>query len=175
MTGSWISFSLSGLETGPQPALLRILVPKRAVSLVLFSLFPYEPCLPTTRSSSIWATSWQGCLQKRGELSANMCEQQLYPQHRQEQGDDIGHKEREEITSAIFIWDLAVERVSNFKYSGIHISDDLTWTLNTTQVLECSAVAALLEKEIWHVTKVLNFYRCIIKSIQTSCITVWDC
>ncbi len=35
----------------------------------------------------------------------------------------------------LFIRDLEVERVSSFKYLGVHISEDLTWTLNTTQLV----------------------------------------
>uniref|UniRef100_A0A3Q3IDK9 Immunoglobulin V-set domain-containing protein n=1 Tax=Monopterus albus TaxID=43700 RepID=A0A3Q3IDK9_MONAL len=32
----------------------------------------------------------------------------------------------------LFTWGLKVDRVSSFKYLGVHISEDLTWTLNTT-------------------------------------------
>ena len=32
----------------------------------------------------------------------------------------------------LFIWELEVERVSSFKYLGVHISEDLTWTQNTS-------------------------------------------
>ena len=34
----------------------------------------------------------------------------------------------------LIIRELAVERVSPFKYLGVHISEDLTWTVNTTQL-----------------------------------------
>ena len=27
----------------------------------------------------------------------------------------------------LFMWEVELERVSNFKYLGVHISDDLTW------------------------------------------------
>ena len=31
---------------------------------------------------------------------------------------------------------LFVERVSSFKYLGVHISEDFTWSLNTTQLVK---------------------------------------
>ena len=36
----------------------------------------------------------------------------------------------------LFIGELEVERVSRFKYLGVHIREDLTWTLNTTQLVK---------------------------------------
>ncbi|KAI4904809.1 hypothetical protein NFI96_000064 [Prochilodus magdalenae] len=77
----------------------------------------------------------------------------------------------------LFIRDLEVERVSSFKYLGVHISDDLTWTLNTTYVLKRAQqrlyfLRRLRKFGMSH--RILsNFYSCIIESILTSCITVW--
>lgn len=36
----------------------------------------------------------------------------------------------------LFFCELEVERVCSFKYLGVHISEDLTWTLNTTQLVK---------------------------------------
>ena len=36
----------------------------------------------------------------------------------------------------LYIRELEVERVSSFKYLGIHISYDLTWSFNTTQLVK---------------------------------------
>ena len=36
----------------------------------------------------------------------------------------------------LYIQKLEVERESSFKYLGIHISDDHTWSLNTTQLVK---------------------------------------
>ncbi|KAI4884846.1 hypothetical protein NFI96_004895, partial [Prochilodus magdalenae] len=77
----------------------------------------------------------------------------------------------------LFIRDLEVERVSSFKYLGVHISDDLTWTLNTTYVLKRAQQRLYflrrLRKFGMSHRNLSNFYSCIIESILTSCITVW--
>ncbi|KAI4901613.1 hypothetical protein NFI96_028146, partial [Prochilodus magdalenae] len=77
----------------------------------------------------------------------------------------------------LFIRDLEVERVSSFKYLGVHISDDLTWTLNTTYVLKRAqqrlSFLRRLRKFGMSPRILSNFYSCIIESILTSCITVW--
>ncbi|XP_025755314.1 uncharacterized protein LOC112842635 [Oreochromis niloticus] len=36
----------------------------------------------------------------------------------------------------LFIWESEVERVSSFRYQGVYITEDLTWTLNTTQLVK---------------------------------------
>lgn len=36
----------------------------------------------------------------------------------------------------LLIWELEVERVSSIKYLGVHVSEDLTWTLNATQLVK---------------------------------------
>lgn len=48
----------------------------------------------------------------------------------------------------LFIRDLEVEWMSSVRYLGVHISDDLTWTFNTTQVVEKD----LKTEEIRHVS-----------------------
>ncbi|KAI4888759.1 hypothetical protein NFI96_007105 [Prochilodus magdalenae] len=77
----------------------------------------------------------------------------------------------------LFIRDLEVERVSSFKYLGVHISDDLTWTLNTTYVLKRAQQRLYFLRRLRKFgmsPRILsNFYSCIIESILTSCITVW--
>ncbi|KAI4894010.1 hypothetical protein NFI96_024229 [Prochilodus magdalenae] len=77
----------------------------------------------------------------------------------------------------LFILDLEVERVSSFKYLGVHISDDLTWTLNTTYVLKRAQQRLYFLRRLRKFgmsPRILsNFYSCIIESILTSCITVW--
>ncbi|KAM3850606.1 solute carrier family 4 member 11 [Diretmus argenteus] len=70
-----------------------------------------------------------------------------------------------------------VERVTSFKFLGVHISEDLAWTPNT------SALVKKAHKRIFFLRKLaklrlstqvlMNFYRCTIESILTTCISVW--
>ena len=77
----------------------------------------------------------------------------------------------------LFIRGLEVERVNNFKYLGVHISDDLTWTFNTTQVVKKAQQRLYFLRRLRKfgmAPKILsNFYSCIIESVLTTCITVW--
>ncbi|XP_037834516.1 uncharacterized protein LOC108251624 [Kryptolebias marmoratus] len=70
-----------------------------------------------------------------------------------------------------------VERVSSTKFLGVHISEDLSWTINT------AAVAKKAHQRLYFLRKLrraraptpimTTFYRGAIESILTSCSTVW--
>ena len=70
-----------------------------------------------------------------------------------------------------------VERVTSFKFLGVYISEDLSWTTNT------SALVKKAHKRIFFLRKLaklhlssqvlMNFYRCTIESILSTCISVW--
>ncbi|KAK1786702.1 hypothetical protein P4O66_017101 [Electrophorus voltai] len=70
-----------------------------------------------------------------------------------------------------------VERVDSFKYLGVHISQDLSWSCHN------NSLAKKARQRFYHLrrlrdfrlpSKVLrNFYTCTIKSILTGNITVW--
>ncbi|KAK1788559.1 hypothetical protein P4O66_002421 [Electrophorus voltai] len=70
-----------------------------------------------------------------------------------------------------------VERVDSFRYLGVHISQDLSWSRNT------NSLAKKARQRLYHLrrlrdfrlpSKVLrNFYTCTIESIFTGNITVW--
>ncbi len=70
-----------------------------------------------------------------------------------------------------------VERVSSTKFLGVHITEDLSWTNNTT------ALAKKVQQRLYFLRKLrraralasimCTFYRGTIESILTSCITVW--
>ncbi|KAK1800391.1 hypothetical protein P4O66_005622, partial [Electrophorus voltai] len=70
-----------------------------------------------------------------------------------------------------------VERVDSFRYLGVHISQDLSWSLHT------NSLAKKARQRLYHLrrlrdfrlpSKVLrNFYTCTIESILTGNITVW--
>ncbi|KAK3519981.1 hypothetical protein QTP70_010107 [Hemibagrus guttatus] len=70
-----------------------------------------------------------------------------------------------------------VEHVSSFKFLGVHISEDLSWHLNTSTLVRKAQQHLYFLRRLKKVhlsPKILtNFYRCIIESILTSSITVW--
>ncbi|XP_036403543.1 protein NLRC3-like [Megalops cyprinoides] len=77
----------------------------------------------------------------------------------------------------LIIHGLEVERVSCFKFLGVYICDDVTWTLNTTQLVKKAQRLYFLRRlrTFGMSPQILsNFYSCIIESILTSCITVYE-
>ena len=69
----------------------------------------------------------------------------------------------------------AVEKVENFKFLGVHVTDDLKWSTHTDL---CGATVPLQPQ--WRLNKfslapktLTNFYRCTIMSILSGCITAW--
>ena len=79
--------------------------------------------------------------------------------------------------SPIYINDAEVERVSSFKFLGVHITEDLSWTLHADTVVKKARQRLYFLRKLKKFgsnTKILtNFYRCIIESVLTGCITVW--
>ncbi|CAI5669465.1 unnamed protein product [Oreochromis niloticus] len=77
----------------------------------------------------------------------------------------------------IHIKGTAVERVSSFKFLGVHISEDLTWTTNCSKLVKKAHQRLFflrtLRKNHLSSDILVNFYRCTIESILTNCITVW--
>nr|XP_049579054.1 uncharacterized protein LOC125970577 [Syngnathus scovelli]XP_049579055.1 uncharacterized protein LOC125970577 [Syngnathus scovelli] len=71
----------------------------------------------------------------------------------------------------------AVEVVSSTKFLGVHITEDLTWTMNTT------ALVKRAQKRLYFLRRMRRahlpppimrtFYRSTIESILTSCLSVW--
>ncbi|KAI5618697.1 gastrula zinc finger protein XlCGF28.1-like [Silurus asotus] len=72
---------------------------------------------------------------------------------------------------------MAVEHVSSFKFLGIHISVDLSWAFNTSSLVKKAHqrlfILRTLKKNQLSSDILVNFYRCAIVSIPTSCVTVW--
>lgn len=77
----------------------------------------------------------------------------------------------------LFIRELEVERVQKFKYLGVHINEDLTWTPHITQLVKKAQQRLYFLRRLRKFgmsPKILsNFYSCTIESVLTSCITVW--
>ncbi|XP_054631629.1 uncharacterized protein LOC129181035 [Dunckerocampus dactyliophorus] len=77
----------------------------------------------------------------------------------------------------LFIGETEVERVKTFKFLGTHISEDLTWSHNTQQILKKS------QRRLYFLRRLRKFgmstiilscsYRCTMESVLTASITVW--
>ncbi|XP_063739694.1 titin-like [Eleginops maclovinus] len=86
-------------------------------------------------------------------------------------------KRQREAHTPITIDGTPVERVSSFRFLGVNISEDLTWT-HHTRVISKTARQRLfflrrLRKFNMDSRILCNFYRCTIESILTGCITAW--
>ncbi|KAK3548288.1 hypothetical protein QTP70_009081 [Hemibagrus guttatus] len=70
-----------------------------------------------------------------------------------------------------------VERVNNIKFLGLHITKDLTWTINTTYLVNKAQQRLFflrkLKKAKVPSQLLVNFYRSTTESILCHCITVW--
>ncbi|KAK3537362.1 hypothetical protein QTP70_008820 [Hemibagrus guttatus] len=74
----------------------------------------------------------------------------------------------------LFIREREVERVSSFKYLGVHISEDFTWTLKPVKKAQQRLYFLWRLRKFRIPPKILNnFYSCVIESVLTNCITVW--
>ena len=65
-----------------------------------------------------------------------------------------------------------MENVSTFKYLGVYISEDLTWAVNTTQLVK-KAQQPLYFRNFGMSAEILRYFYYVVESIFTSCITVW--
>ena len=86
---------------------------------------------------------------------------------------------RSQTHSPIYISGAEVEHVSDFKFFGIHISDDLTCSLNSSVMVKKAQQHLYF---LWSLKKphlcpriLVNFYRCTTESILTNCISVCNC
>ncbi len=70
-----------------------------------------------------------------------------------------------------------VERVNSFKFLGVHITEDLTWSAHTDVVLKKAHQRLFflrrLRKFGTSPSILRSFYSCTVESILTGCITAW--
>ncbi|KAI4875372.1 hypothetical protein NFI96_001783 [Prochilodus magdalenae] len=68
-----------------------------------------------------------------------------------------------------------VERVSRFKFLGVHLAENLTWTINTSHLVRKAQQHFLRRLRRVNMPQQLlcNFYRSTVESNLTGCITVW--
>ncbi len=98
-------------------------------------------------------------------------------QHRQDQGAGGGFQETEQRTHTITIDKTPVERVNSFKFLGVHITEDLTWSAHTDAVLKKTHQRLFFQRQLRKFgispSILRTFYTCTVESILTSCITSW--
>ncbi len=70
-----------------------------------------------------------------------------------------------------------VERVTSFKFLGVHITEDLTWSAHTDAVLKKAHQRLFFLRRMRKFgtsPRILrSFYTCTVESILTGCITAW--
>ena len=81
------------------------------------------------------------------------------------------------IYNPLLIEGAPVERVSSFKYLGVHISEDLSWTVHTDTVVKKA------RQRLYHLRQLsrfkvsqrilISFYSAAVQSILTGAISVW--
>ncbi|KAI3354474.1 hypothetical protein L3Q82_018982 [Scortum barcoo] len=73
--------------------------------------------------------------------------------------------------------DYGGERVNSFRFLGVHISEDLTWTHHTDFITKSARQRLFFLRRLWRLnmdSRILcSFYRCTIERILTGCITAW--
>uniref|UniRef100_A0A3B5QGF3 Reverse transcriptase domain-containing protein n=1 Tax=Xiphophorus maculatus TaxID=8083 RepID=A0A3B5QGF3_XIPMA len=77
----------------------------------------------------------------------------------------------------IHIKGTVVERVDTFKFLGVHISEDLTWTTSCSKLIKKAHQRLFFMRTLRknHLSSEIltNFFHCTIESILTNCITAW--
>ena len=70
-----------------------------------------------------------------------------------------------------------VERVSSFRFLGVHMEEDFTWSVNTSELLKKAQQRLYFLRVLrrYNITQrlLVSFYRCSIESILTYCMCVW--
>ncbi|KAI4889951.1 hypothetical protein NFI96_007815, partial [Prochilodus magdalenae] len=78
--------------------------------------------------------------------------------------------------SPLYINGAEVERVSSVRFLGVHLTDDLSWSLHTNKVVRSARQRLFFLRRLRKFGLppdiLTNFYRCTIESILTACITV---
>ncbi len=77
----------------------------------------------------------------------------------------------------LYIGGVAVEVVSSFRYLGVYITEDLTWSANTTRLVRKAHQRLYFLRKLRRAglgSSVLrSFYHCAVESVLCTCITVW--
>ncbi len=88
----------------------------------------------------------------------------------------MDYRRQSRVHTPITIDKTPVERVNGFKFLGVHITEDLTWSAHTDAVLKKAHQRLFLRRLRKFGTSpsiLRSFYSCTVESILTGCITAW--
>ena len=89
----------------------------------------------------------------------------------------IDYRKKQDTHTPLHINGEAVERVSSFKFLGTHISENLSWAINTTAIVKKAQqwlyFLRTLRKVNLSQQHLRSFYRCSIESVLTYGILSW--
>ena len=89
----------------------------------------------------------------------------------------VDFRKQERVHPSISINGTAVERVSSFKFLGVHISEDLTWAVHISQVVKKAHQRLYFLRRLrrfgLNPSILKTFYTCTVESILTGSITTW--
>ncbi|KAM9403078.1 uncharacterized protein ACWYII_029909 [Salvelinus alpinus] len=159
------------------------------LNLLLYSRFTHD-CVATHTSNSIIKfaddTTVVGLITNNDETAyreeviapADWCQENklsLKVNQTKELIMDYRRQQREH--APIHIDGAAEERVKSFKLVGVHITDNLKWSIHTDNVVkkahQCLFNLRRLKKFGLAPKNLTNFYRCTTESILSGCITAW--
>ena len=79
--------------------------------------------------------------------------------------------------SPLLINNQAVERVSEFKFLGLSVSETLSWSTNTASVIGKAQQRLYFLRKLKQAdlprALLVNFYHCAVESVLTYCVSVW--
>ncbi|KAK3544698.1 hypothetical protein QTP86_026097, partial [Hemibagrus guttatus] len=89
----------------------------------------------------------------------------------------IDYRKKKTYITPLIISGDCVERVGDFRFLGVYIEKDLTWSVNTSELLKKAQerlhFLRVLRKNNITQRLLVSFYRCSIESLLTYCICVW--
>ncbi|KAI4887924.1 hypothetical protein NFI96_022449, partial [Prochilodus magdalenae] len=123
--------------------------------------------LPTLPNGGIRVTSPPVCTPR---VQRSIKEEQAF-------SPSTSRKKQERVHTSITTNGAAVERVSSFKFLGVHITEELTWSEHTTRVVKKAQQRLFFLRRLRRFgmdPRILRtFYTCTVESILTGSITTW--